>query len=154
MPLIAWTEQMCVSVKLLDNDHKRLAILINELHDGLLDGRAKEALEGIFEELVAYTRIHFAHEEQLLSEAGSSGAETHKQKHNHEFERLLDLQTHFRSATESAAYFEVLDQLKGWLFAHTKGIDKDSVANLKAMGVDSILAAWHEPNGAARKEPE
>jgi hemerythrin len=145
MPFIVWTSEMSVDVKMLDNDHKRLAILINELHDGLLDGRAKEALEGIFEELVAYTRIHFAHEEQLLSEAGSSGAETYKQKHNHEFERILDLQVHFRSATESAAYFEVLDQLKGWLFAHTKGIDKESVANLKASGVDSILAEWKEP---------
>ena len=145
MPFIVWTSEMSLDVKMLDNDHKRLAILINELHDGLLDGRAKEALEGIFEELVAYTRIHFAHEEQLLSVDGSSGAETHEQKHNQEFERILDLQVHFRSATESAAYYEVLDQLKEWLFAHAAGIDKDSVAHLKASGVDSILAGWKEP---------
>jgi hemerythrin len=145
MPFIVWTSEMSLDVKMLDNDHKRLAILINELHDGLLDGRAKEALEGIFEELVAYTRIHFAHEEQLLSVAGSSGAETHKQKHNHEFEQILDLQVHFRSATESAAYFEVLDKLRDWLFAHTAGIDKESVAHLKVTGVDSIMAGWKEP---------
>jgi hemerythrin len=145
MPFIVWTSEMSMDVKMLDNDHKRLAILINELHDGLLHGRAKEALEGIFEELVAYTRIHFAHEEQLLAVAGSSGAETHKQKHDHEFERILDLQVHFRSATESAAYLEVLDQLKDWLFAHAASIDKDSVASLKTTGVDSILAGWKEP---------
>ena len=145
MPFIVWTSEMSVGVKMLDNDHKRLAILINDLHDGILHGRAKEALEGIFEELVAYTRIHFAHEEQLLAETGYSGAETHKQEHNREFERALDLQVRFRSATESAAYFEILDQLKDWLFAHTAGMDKNFAAHLKTAGVDKILAGWNEP---------
>jgi len=145
MPFIVWTNEMSVDVKMLDNDHKRLAILINDLHAGLMAGRAKEELERIFDELVEYTRLHFAHEEQLLAEAGYSGAAAHKQEHGHKIEQVLILQARFKNATDSAGYLEVLDHLKDWLFTHMEHSDKEFVAHLKATGVDSILAAWNEP---------
>ena len=136
---------MSVDVKMLDNDHKRLAILINDMHDGLMAGRDSKELELIFDELIAYARVHFAHEERILAEAGYSGAAAHKQEHGHKIEQVLILQARFRSAKESAAYLEVLDQLKEWLFSHMEHSDKEFVAHLKATGVDTILAAWNEP---------
>jgi hemerythrin len=145
MPFIVWTNEMSVDVKMLDNDHKRLAILINDLHAGLMAGRDREELERIFDELVSYTRIHFAHEERILAEAGYSGAATHKQEHEEKVRQVLNLQARFRRANESAADLEVLDQLKDWLFLHLEHSDKEFVAHLKATGVDSILAAWNEP---------
>jgi hemerythrin-like metal-binding protein len=145
MPFIVWTSEMSVDVKMLDNDHKKLAILINDLHEGLMAGRDGEALDRIFDELVSYARIHFAHEEQLLAEAGYSGATAHKKEHEKKVEQVLMLQARFKSSKDSAEYLGVLDQLKDWLFKHTQGPDKDFVAHLKATGVDSILAAWKEP---------
>jgi hemerythrin len=145
MPFIVWTNEMSLDVKMLDNDHKRLAILINDLHDGLMAGRDSKALELIFDELVAYTRVHFAHEERILAEAGYSGAAAHKKEHGHKIEQVLIMQARFMSAKESADYLEVLDMLKNWLFTHMESSDKEFVAHLKASGVDSILAAWNEP---------
>jgi hemerythrin len=136
---------MSVDVKMLDNDHKRLAILINDMHDGLMAGRDSKELELIFDELIAYARVHFAHEERILAEAGYSGAEAHKQEHSHKIELILTLQERFHNATESAAYLDILDQLKEWLFTHMERSDKEFVAHLKATGVDTILAAWNEP---------
>jgi len=145
MPFIVWTNEMSVDVKMLDNDHKKLAILINDLHAGLMAGRNREELERILDELVGYTRLHFAHEERILAEAGYRGAATHKQEHEEKIKQVLDLQARFRGASESAADLEVLDQLKDWLFLHLEHSDKEFVAHLKATGVDSILAAWSEP---------
>ena len=102
MPFIVWTSGMSVDVKLLDNDHKKLAILINDLHDGVMTGCARESLERIFDELVAYSRLHFAHEEQFLVEAGYSGAAAHKQEHEHKIEQVIVMQARFRSRTELA----------------------------------------------------
>ena len=145
MPFIAWTSEMSVDVKMLDNDHKKLAILINDLHEGLMAGRDSKDLERIFDELVACTRLHFAHEEQLLAEAGYSDVSVHKQEHDQKVQEVLRLQAHFLGAKESADYLEVLDLLKYWLLTHMESSDKEFVAYLKAMGVDSILAGWHEP---------
>lgn len=145
MPFIAWTSEMSVDVKMLDNDHKKLAILINDLHEGLMAGRDSKDLERIFDELVAYTRVHFAHEEQLLAEAGYSDVLVHKQEHDQKVQEVLRLQAHFLGAKESADYLQVLDLLKYWLLTHMENSDKEFVAFLKTMGVDSILADWHEP---------
>ena len=145
MPFIVWTNELSVDVKLLDNDHKKLAILINDLHDGLMAGNDGKALGSIFDELVAYSRLHFANEERLLAEAGYEGAAAHKQEHEHKLEQLLKFQARFKRAKESTAYLEVLDQLKNWLFTHMEHSDKEFMAHLKVAGVNSILAGWDEP---------
>ncbi|MGA3160166.1 MAG: bacteriohemerythrin [Terracidiphilus sp.] len=145
MPFIVWTSEMSVGVKMLDNDHKKLAILINDLHEGLMAGRDSEALEHIFDELVAYTRLHFAHEEQLLAKAGYDGVTAHKKEHEQGIDQALMLQARFKCATEAADYLIVLDQLKDWLFKHTQGANKAFVEDLKATEVEAILAAWKEP---------
>jgi hemerythrin-like metal-binding protein len=145
MPFIVWTNELSVDVKMLDNDHKKLAILINDLHEGLMAGRDSKDLERVFDELVACSRLHFAHEEHLLAEAGYSGAAAHKQEHDQKVHQILTLQARFLGAKESADYLEVLDLLKYWLFTHMERSDKEFVAHLKATGVDSILATWDEP---------
>jgi hemerythrin-like metal-binding protein len=145
MPFIVWTSELSVDVKMLDNDHKRLAILVNDLHEGLMAGRDSKDLERILNELVAYSRLHFANEEHFLAEAGYSGAAAHKQEHEQKIKQILVLQARFLSAKESADYLEVLDQLKHWLFSHIEHSDKEFVAHLKATGVDSTLATWDEP---------
>jgi hemerythrin len=145
MPFIVWTSEMSVDVKMLDNDHKRLAILINDLHDGLMAGRDSKDLERTFDELVAYSRVHFAHEERILDEADYSGAAEHRLEHEQKIKLLLTLQVLFQIAKDSADYLDILDQLKEWLFTHMERSDKQFVTHLKATGVESILAAWDEP---------
>lgn len=151
MPFIVWTNELSVDVKMLDNDHKRIAILINDLHDGLMAGSDSKALNSIFDELVASTRVHFAHEERILAEAGYDGAAEHKQEHEKKINHLLGLQVRFNRSKVSADYLEILDQLKEWLFTHMESSDKEFVAHLKATGVDAILAKWNEMDGAVWK---
>jgi hemerythrin len=153
MPFLSWTDRMSVDVKLLDNDIKKLVILLNELHEGILAGRAKPALERIFERLIRYTRVHFAHEEQLLVETGYPDAAIHEQEHDHLMARLRDLQLRFRCVTNVASSLEVVNLLKGWLFSHIQISDQEYVSHLKAKGVESILAAREIQNGIARKKP-
>ena len=66
MPLMTWTDSMSVGVKVLDDDHKKLVDMVNELHDGILEGHRHEALAHVLDQLVHYTKVHFAREEQLF----------------------------------------------------------------------------------------
>lgn len=147
MPFIVWTSGMSVDVKLLDNDHKKMAILINDLHEGVMTGCARESLERIFDEIVAYSRLHFAHEEHFLDEAGYSGAAAHKREHDHKIDQVRILQAYFTGGTTLADDLEVLDQLKDWLVNHIQHSDQAFVSHLKATGVDSILAGLNKPEG-------
>ena len=149
MPFIVWTSGMSVDVKLLDNDHKKLAILINDLHDGVMTGCARERLEHIFDEIVADSRTHFDHEERFLDKAGYSGAGAHKHEHGHKIQQVLVMQARFMTGATFADDLEVLNQLRDWLVNHIQDSDQKFVAHLKAAGVDSILAKWNEQDGAA-----
>ena len=141
MPLFVWTNQMSVGVKLLNNDHKKLVLLINQLHDGLITGRAKPALERIFEELVSYTRVHHANEEQLFVETGFQGSAAHMLEHDSTIERVVELQMRFSSSEGLGAELEIMHQLREWLFRHIQGSDQEFVSHFKAKGIDAILAA-------------
>ena len=153
MPLIVWTDQLSIGVKLLDNDHKKLVLLINQLYDGLKTGRAKVELERVFEDLVSYARVHHSHEEQLLVETGFQGSAMHKQEHEYTLERAVELQMRFKSSEELAIELEVVNQLRDWLFGHIQGSDKEFVAHLKAKEVNALLATRETLDGVALNQP-
>jgi hemerythrin len=153
MPLIVWTDSMGVGVKLLDNDHKKLVLLVNNLHDGVVAGHARPELESIFAKLVDFTRLHFSQEERLLAETGYQGWAAHRQEHNQLIDQLMELQARFLSSAEDAKDQDVMNRLRVWLFKHTHGADQDFVSHLKAKRVDSILAAWDKPDHVARGTP-
>jgi hemerythrin-like metal-binding protein len=142
MPLIVWTNQMNVGVKLLNNDHKKLVLLINSLHDGLVTGQAKSELESIFERLLHFTRIHHANEEKFLADAGYLGSPLHQHEHEVLIAQLIDLQNSFRDATQLGVEMEILNRLRHWLFKHIQGSDQQYVAHLKEAKVEAILAEW------------
>ena len=154
MPLIIWTDQMCVGVKLLDNDHKKLVLLINELHEGIMNHRDKQALDGAFECLVSFTRVHFAHEEQLLFEAGYPGAAAHKREHESMIQKMQDLQARFRIGEPLEMRVDGMELLKSWHFNHMHGADQEYVPYLETQGVNSILTSWEIPTTAMREGPD
>jgi len=66
MAALPWDDNYNVNVKVMDKQHRRLAELVNNLHVALSAGRAREEVNGTMNELVAFTRLHFATEEELM----------------------------------------------------------------------------------------
>jgi hemerythrin len=151
-PFAVWTNRMSVEVKLLDNDHKKLAILISELHEGVVAGWAKQALERVFEGLVRHLRIHFAHEEQLFAETAYPDAAIHLREHDNLIERVMELQARFVSETGVDSSLEVVNLLKGWLFSHIQSSDLEYVSHFKAKSVEAMLAARETLMGIAPRK--
>jgi hemerythrin len=147
MPLFVWTNQLSVGVKLLDNDHKKLMLLINQLHEGLIKGSSKPALERVFDDLVSYTRVHHAHEEQLFIETGYKGSAAHILEHDSTVDRAVELQMRFNNSEGLGAELEVVRHLREWLFRHIHGSDQDFVSHFKAKKIDAILATRNTLDG-------
>jgi hemerythrin-like metal-binding protein len=136
---------MSVAVKLFDNDHKKQAILISDLHDAVLAGGDKQSLMKTFDALVKLVRLHFAQEEQFFAQSTYPDAAIHKQEHDNLMERINELQKRFRFETDMAGHLEVLGLLKGWLFSHIQSSDQDYARHFKATTVDSFPAAADRP---------
>ncbi|HON01092.1 MAG TPA: hemerythrin domain-containing protein, partial [Acidobacteriota bacterium] len=59
MPLIQWENRFSVGIRKLDQQHKGLVGMINELHDAMKAGKGQEVISEIVQRLAAYARNHF-----------------------------------------------------------------------------------------------
>ena len=66
MAALPWDEKYNVNVAVMDSQHRRLAELVHRLQVALSSGQPLEEIRGTMSELVAFTRLHFATEEELM----------------------------------------------------------------------------------------
>jgi len=132
---MTWAQIMSVGVKVLDDDHKKLVGMVNELHDGILEGDRAEALGRVLDQLVSYTRIHFSREEALFAKTKYAGAVEHKKEHDELIAKALELQTRYKAGASSMLSLETMSFLKSWLTHHIQGSDKSYGPHLNSNGI-------------------
>ncbi len=121
---IEWSDALSIGVREIDDQHKHLAYMVNELNEGISGGWGKEAREHVLTELIEYTRVHFATEESLMSISAYPGAAKHKKQH----ESLIDtVNDHVKKYSDDpkASSYDLLFFLKKWLVNHIMGEDKN-----------------------------
>jgi methyl-accepting chemotaxis protein len=133
-PLIRWTDNLSVGVQSIDDQHRILINLINELNKQMRSGAAKEAQGSALEELVNYTTSHFQHEEQLFARHKYGGENEHKAEHKKLVERVLDFQKQFKVGGKDIS-LELMEFLKDWLLDHIKKTDMKYSPFLRSKGV-------------------
>ncbi len=60
MAYFSWTKDLAVGHDGIDNDHRKLVDMINALYEALSDGRAKDVMGKVLNNLIIYTKEHFA----------------------------------------------------------------------------------------------
>ena len=133
MALFVWDDKYSVGVKLMDDHHKRLFDIFNQLHDALGSRQSAEVMGRITKDLLDYTIYHFAEEQKMLEKIGYTSLTHHKSLHK----KFID---------EISSYNDMVDQGQGvfaatklfntsmkWLLEHIMTIDKgyEDLANAK-----------------------
>lgn len=134
MSIIKWSDEYSVSIRQVDAQHKQLIALINQFHDAMTAGKAKDVMEKVFSELVTYTKFHFAKEEELLKTYNYPGLLAHKTKHDELTKKVFKYHDEFKSG-KNILSIELMNFLKDWLVNHILGTDKQYSAFLNAKGV-------------------
>lgn len=134
MEIIKWSEKYELGIKEVDNQHKGLVIIINELFTFMSEGKAKDNLESIFEHLTDYTKKHFFTEEAMMIKYAYPDYTQHKQEHTKFIEKLTSLKDDF-SHGKATVSLEILNFLKDWLLNHIQITDKKYVPHINKMKV-------------------
>lgn len=80
MDSIQWSRWMSVGIEELDEDHRVLVDIVNKL--GADENRASpDVVEAILDELIHYTKDHFAREEAHMAQANYPTFAAHKALH-------------------------------------------------------------------------
>lgn len=134
MALFVWKDEYSVNVQQIDDQHKQLVAMVNELHEAMMQQRAKDVLGGLLNKLVSYCANHFAVEEGLMQTAGYPDFSSHKAKHDKMTAKVLALQSDLKAGKLNLT-IEVSQFLKDWLDKHILGTDKKYSAHLNAKGI-------------------
>lgn len=135
MALMTWTEKLSVGVGVLDEDHKKLVKMVNDLYDAMQAGHGKEKLGPILNELVQYTKFHFAREEKFFADTAYAAAGPHKQQHEALTRQVLDVQKKYTAGATATLSLDVMQFLKNWLINHIQGSDQSYRKHLNGKGV-------------------
>jgi hemerythrin len=124
MDFITWTNDMSVGIEELDDDHRKLIGIINQLHFGIKAGHERKILRAILNQLLDYAKIHFAREEALLSKAKSPDTLAHKLEHDRFISEIETLQKKFDSTPVATLDLALMTFLRKWQATHVQSFDK------------------------------
>lgn len=134
MAYVRWTEEYRVGVTEVDEQHRRLFALVDELHAAMLAGKGKDVLGETIRGLLDYTKTHFATEESYFESLGYPLARAHAAQHQEFVDRVEEFRQGFEEDRMMLS-IEVLDFLVEWLGTHIKGNDKAFGPFLNERGV-------------------
>ena len=140
--IIDFDARYVLGVEVMDDTHRAFIDLVNRLA-----ASDKTSFAGLFGELVAHTREHFAAEEQLMEQCRFPAIGEHRSKHHRvlgELERFAD-QVEGGRTRLARAY--VAGQIPRWLALHAATMDSALAAQLRRS------AAVDMPALAARPQP-
>lgn len=115
--LLEWTDELSVGIQEIDEQHKVLVDLLNQLHQAILEHHGQDVTTSIMDRLCEYTKIHFTVEESLLRILNYPDYEEHKQHHEQLLAEVKQLR-HKMEHEDHSISFELLHFLKKWLTIH------------------------------------
>jgi hemerythrin-like metal-binding protein len=133
MAFFNWSDDLSVGVKASDDDHKKLIDMLNRLHEAMKSGQGKDVVGKVLDDLVTYTKFHFAREEEFFAMTGYPAVE-HKKEHRELVKQAEELQSRYKSG-ERVLSIETMDFLKDWLTVHIQGTDRKYTDHLNAAGI-------------------
>jgi hemerythrin len=123
MTLIEWSDELSCNVKEIDDQHKNLVAMLNELHRAMLRKEGQKALSSILGRMVEYTSYHFSTEERYMSMFHYPGLEAHRPEHAEFVSSVAQFQEEFALGKVGLS-IEVMRYLSSWLTNHIMVSDK------------------------------
>lgn len=139
VPLFIWKPSYLLDIPEIDNDHRHLVGLVNELYEAMKTGHGYEQVNALLDQLLAYADEHFANEEGFMRACNYPQIQAHILEHQ-EFRDKVGEMDRERRAGESLPSTELMDFLCSWLRTHVFDSDKEFGTYMKRHGRDRSFA--------------
>jgi len=145
--LITWSDKFACGIKLIDDQHKELVELVNEMFNHVTGNGLQERdyFNRVIQEAVNYVKTHFATEEKLMLATKFPGYTEHKKEHESFILAVVDNINDYK-AGKRLTLSTFTRFLKDWVLSHIALMDKKyfdyfkTIATRKADGKLSITA--------------
>ncbi len=131
---ILWNESYSVGIKRIDEQHKKLVMILNKLYESFVERTTGQKLEEIIDELIEYTQYHFNTEEELFNESTYPDMANHIEEHNGFKEKITKFKAELESGQTSLT-FQLMNYLRNWLINHIAVSDQAYAGHFRAKNV-------------------
>ena len=129
-----WHPSYSVFIKELDEHHKKLIDLLNELYNAYLLDVHKEKVSEIIAELRRYTVEHFGLEEKYFNQFNFEGSQDHIKEHAFFIEKVKSFEADYQK-NSTLASLQIINFLLDWITNHILNVDKEYINCFKQAGL-------------------
>ena len=122
MSLLKWHSDYSVGVASMDDEHREMIDLINDIYAQLEAGSDAEKIEQCLGEIFSVISSHFALEERLMQKCNYSEYQAHKDDHEDLLDRIRDLMDDFATSPSNGAQ-QLRQHLSDWFAGHFSSFD-------------------------------
>ncbi|MFC1692578.1 bacteriohemerythrin [Candidatus Latescibacterota bacterium] len=123
MTFIKWDDTLSIKINEIDNQHKSIFELANNLHINLKSGRGNIIIKRILKSLYEYAETHFNTEEKWMEKYNYPDFEKHKQEHKTFFSEIYNFERKYEEGAPLLAR-NILLYLSDWFRKHIVENDK------------------------------
>jgi hemerythrin-like metal-binding protein len=120
---LIWTESLSVNDSRLDDQHRLLFALINDLADLRLSGAPRETLLKVVQRMIAFSDAHFGSEDDVMIASDFPRFDAHRLEHQLFLGQIRRFLNDYSAGREQLSD-EILAFLKRWWFHHTAQSDR------------------------------
>ena len=121
--LVTWDERYMVGIPLIDEQHKELVLLTNQLYRACFNGNEATVFPETMSRMVEYVRFHFGAELELLKRINYPDYSTHKNQHDTLVLKILEAVQEYKPGRKFVPN-HFARTLKDWIFSHIAIYDK------------------------------
>lgn len=123
MSEIVWSDALATGIAPIDNDHKVLVDLLNQVRRCRGDAEERAVLGTVLKSLDDYTVFHFRREEALQEGCGFPGFLPHRERHRDFEAKVRAYREAYVAGTGNISAGQLSEFLEGWLVGHIQGED-------------------------------
>jgi len=122
---VDWDESLETGIPYIDNQHRELVSLANQLYQACVTGdeKAESAFLESMHKMVDYVRFHFSAEQELLKKIKYPKYKFHASEHDSLIKKILGASKIYHSDKKSIPN-DFVDALKEWVFSHIAITDR------------------------------
>ncbi len=116
--LVQWKDEYNTGCKVIDDQHKKLFQIINELFAAFEAAYAGSQVPTILKQLEDYTVYHFQTEEKMFEQYNYPLTKEHKAEHQYFVDKIKKFKQDLETGNKQMIAFEIMMTLKDWLIDH------------------------------------
>jgi hemerythrin len=130
--LITWSNTFSCGIKHIDDQHKELVDLVNDMfhHSTGNDKEEREYFNKVIQKAVNYIKIHFATEEKIMAAIKYPGFAEHKKAHDVFVLKVVENIRNYETERHHTLY-SFTKFLKDWVLSHIAVMDKQYFSYIK-----------------------